>query len=86
MNDFEIILAMAAACELFIDFSVAEVRQLLSPFEAHRFERLMAEVFAVQEASWTGLAGDEAATAVGLVAAMVDSGDLPRPRGALGQA
>ena len=76
MNDLEIFLAMTAACEMFSEFRVAEIERLLGHFEASRFERLMGQVFPLQESLWPVLSGREAATAVGLVAAMVESGDL----------
>jgi hypothetical protein len=78
MDDFEIFLVMAAACELLTDFTIAEIRQLLAPFEIHRFERVMSAAFPAQETAWPGLLGEEAATAVSLVAAMVETGDLPQ--------
>ena len=78
MNDFEIFLVMATACELLGDFTIADIRQLLAPFETHRFERVMSEAFPVQEAAWPNLLGAEAATALSLVAAMVETGDLPQ--------
>lgn len=81
MEDLEIFMVMAAACELLSDFKLADIRQLLGPFETYRFERVMSDAFPVQEAAWPGLAGDEAATAVSLVAAMVETGDLPRGLG-----
>jgi hypothetical protein len=78
MDDFEIFMVMAAACELLSGFTIADIRQLLDPIETCRFERVMSDAFPVQEAAWPGLAGEEAATAVSLVAAMVETGDLPR--------
>jgi hypothetical protein len=76
MNDLEIFLTMTVACEMFSDFRVADIERLLGHFEASRFERLMSKAFPLQEASWPVLSGEEAATAVGLVAALVESGDL----------
>jgi hypothetical protein len=78
MNDFEIFLVMAAACELLSDFTISDIRALLGPFETSRFERVMSAAYPVQEAEWPNLLGAEAATAVSLVAAMVETGDLPR--------
>ncbi len=78
MNDLEIFIVMATACEMFADFAVVDIRNLLGQFEASRFERLMGRAFPLEEARWLALSGEEAATAVGLVAAMVDAGDLPR--------
>jgi hypothetical protein len=78
MNDLEILRAMTAACEMFSAFCVAEIGHLLGQFEARRFERLMSQAFPLQETLWPVLSGEEAATAVGLVAALVESGDLVR--------
>lgn len=76
MNDLEIFLAMTVACEMFSEFRVADLAHLLGHFEASRFEHLMGEAFPLAKTSWPVLAGEEAATAIGLVAAMVESGDL----------
>jgi hypothetical protein len=76
MNDLEIFRAMTMACEMFSEFRVVDIENLLGQFEARRFERLMGHAFPLQETSWPVLTGEEAATAVGLVAAMVESGDL----------
>jgi hypothetical protein len=76
MNDLEIFRAMTVACEMFADFRVADLASLLGRFEASRFEQLMSQAFPLYKAAWPGLAGEEAATAVAVVAAMVESGDL----------
>ncbi len=76
MNDLEIFRAMTVACEMFADFRVADLADLLGRIEASRFEQLMSQAFPLYKTTWPALAGEEAATAIGMVAAMVESGDL----------
>jgi hypothetical protein len=76
MNDLEIFRAMTVACEMFAEFRVADLAALLGHVEASRFEQLMGQAFPLYKSSWPVLVGEEAATAVGVVAAMVESGDL----------
>jgi len=68
--------AMTVACEMFSDFRVTDLTALLGRLEASRFEHLMVQAFPLYRTSWPALVGEEAATAIGLVAAMVESGDL----------
>ena len=75
MYDLHVFAVVAAACEMMEHFAIADIRQLLPSFESIRFTRIMDAIFTNGDSTWLSLQGAEAATAVSLVAAIVEGGD-----------